>query len=123
MPFHHRIDANRQLITVTAQGQLDIEQCRQAIADVADDPGFRSQYRTLVDLRSIHYVSSTGDIHSLVNSLARVKHLFTERVAVVVSGKFIFGLARMAEILADNSGFKMRAFEQLSAARHWLESD
>ncbi len=56
-------------------------------------------------------------------SVARFKESFRGRIAVLVEGRLMFGLARMTCSVAEANGFPMRLFTDLEGACAWLEGE
>jgi hypothetical protein len=93
MPFSHAICAAEETVLVTANGEITIRSAQRAVSDVQADPQFRPDYRVLVDLREMKYSPSTEDIRVLASTLGEARDSYRGKVAVVVSGKFQFGMA------------------------------
>ncbi len=121
MAFEFALSDRDRRIQVTARGQVDFRESLAAGVALTKRPDFQPHYGVLVDLREIEFAPKTPEIEHFGRDLARFKESFQGRIAVVVEGQLMFGLARMTCSVADASGFPMRPFTDLEEACAWLE--
>ena len=121
MGFMHKIFPIDRRGEVRAEGPINLSQCIQAMVELAEDFEFDPTFNVLVDLRNMEYVPSTSDARALASRLAELKLYFQGRIGIVVSGSFLFGMARMTCILAEVAGFKMIPFRDYDSAFQWVQ--
>ncbi len=103
-------------------GRVDLDQIRQAYADMSGNPGFRPGLRAICDLRRAEIDLSGDDIRvlsALVRSVAP-KWGGTKWLAVVASD-VAYGLLRMFMSLTDNSSIETLVVRDIDEAGDWLE--
>ncbi len=110
-------------IQVTARGQVDFRESLAAGVALTKRPDFQPDYNVLVDVREIEFSPSAPEIEDFGRALARFKESFQGRIAVLVEGLLMFGLARMTCSVAEANGFPMRPFTDLEEACAWLEGE
>ena len=82
------------------------------------DPRFARNFHQLLDLRDVTNVQFTA---STVRELARLNPFGAgARRAVVVTNDVVFGMARMYQILADESPDELQIFRKMDDALQWL---
>jgi hypothetical protein len=121
MGFMHKIFQKDHRAEVMAEGPINLSQCMQAMVDLGEDLGFNPTFHVLVDLRNMEYMPSTSDVQALVSKLAELKSYFQGRIGIVVSGSFLFGMARMTCLLAETAGFNMIPFKDYDSALQWVQ--
>lgn len=120
MGIGYQISHEEQLATVLAEGRINLSECVKAIEDLGKDETFDPSYNVLVDLRNMEYSPSTGDAYAIVLTLRRLKTFYQGRIGLVVSGTFLFGMARMTGLLAEAAGFSMVPFQDYDLAYQWV---
>ena len=63
---------------------------------------------------------ASSDIRAVAEALGGMREMCGGKVAVVVTAKFLHGMARMAATYADLAGFAVKAFEGIESAEGWL---
>lgn len=120
MPFMYTISQEDKIAYVTAHGSINMEAIKQIISDVAADPLFQPKYKVIVDLRKMEYSPSVSDIQLIASLVGEMKKSYQNKVAIVVSGKFHYGMAKMAAAYTEMSGVPMiDAFTDFEEARQW----
>lgn len=118
MPCGYTIDLARSL--VLSRG-WDVVMEREILAHVRAliaDPLFAGNFHQLLDLRDVTNVQFTA---STVRELVRLNPFGAgARRAVVVTNDVVFGMARMYQILADESPDELQIFRKMDDALQWL---
>jgi hypothetical protein len=122
VPFNYEIFQDKSRALVVGEGIVGISECLQVMTGLAGDKGFDPVYDVIVDLRSFKYSPSFRDAESIASKLSTMKEIYKGKVAVVVSSSFLFGMARMASLLADLTGFSFYAFRDYEKAFKWIET-
>jgi hypothetical protein len=90
---------------------------------MAHDTARGTDFPLIVDAREVEYRPSVEDARAIVQSISTFDHSFQGRIGVVVSGAFMFGMARMASIMAELKGLHMAAFQDYQEACRWAHDD
>jgi hypothetical protein len=120
MPAAYRIDPARRRIlstldeVVTDQELLTLQQ--SLLADADFDPTY-SHLADCVRITRFEVSSQTIRLLALPNM-----HVQGVRVAIVAKSDFVFGMARMFQILREGIAEEVRVFRDLDQARAWLDS-
>jgi hypothetical protein len=118
MPGSYTIDPARSLV-LTRGWDLVME--REILAHVRAliaDPRFARNFHQLIDLRDVTNVQFTA---STVRELVRLNPFGAgARRAVVVTNDVVFGMARMYQILSDESPDELQIFRKMDDALQWL---
>ena len=120
MGFAFSISSEKRLVRMTGTGAIDFDESLGAGRALVDHASFESDYAVLVDLCDIDFLPSPAEIEEFGRSLAQFKSRFSGRIAVLVRGSLMFGLARMTCLVARAHGFPMRPFAEPEAADAWL---
>ena len=123
MAFEFACSAGDRRILVTACGPIDFRESLAAGVTLTGRPDFQPNYGALVDLREIEFVPGTSQIEHFGRALAGFKESFQGRIAILVAGNLMFGLARMTCSVAEANGFLMRPFTDQEEAHAWLDGE
>ena len=123
MAFEYALSERDRRIQVTARAPIDFRESLAAGVTLIMRPDFQPQYGVLVDLREIEFSPSAPEIEHFGRALGRFKKSFQGRIALLVEGRLMFGLARMTCSVAEANGFPMRPFTDLEEACAWLEGE
>jgi hypothetical protein len=121
MPFTYHIDTERNLVTVEAKGSITPQEAFATFDEVVAHPEFRPDMKVLSDHREMETVVSVEFVRMFLGRVSQMKEVLQQaRWAFVERGLVRYGMARMASILSDPLGVKLRAFRSISEAREWL---
>ena len=123
MALEFAVSDRDRRIQVTASGPIDFRESVEAGIALSQRPDFHSQYAVLVDAREVDFTPSATEIEHFGRALARFKESFQGRIAVLVDGTLMFGIARMICSVSEANGFPMRPFVDLDEASAWLEHE
>lgn len=111
----------KNLLVVTFQGVVNETDLLSAYKARIEANEYHLFPNILVDLRSVESTDVTGDsIRRLVQLLSSPSEKgLKARVAIVAPESYLFGMARMYEIMNSTSE-NIRVFRQINEAEEWL---
>ena len=118
MPIQYRIDPDREIVFMTAEGSLTDADLEKLRASMQSDPDFHPNLNQLGDFRATDFsgLTATG-----VRALAeRISDSDQSQRAIIVSTDLAFGMSRMYQILTDENPAKVMVFKDMTEARAWL---
>jgi hypothetical protein len=123
MPISYRIDEPRGLILTTASGVLTDSDILQLKASLLADPRWKPGMRELSDVRMIDRleVTAAGVAQMMLRDAADAAALASYRLAIVVAHDLAYGMARMYQMLTEQSVPNVRVFRDMEEAKSWLE--
>jgi len=113
MSITAELDRSAGIWVVTVGERLTLED----VSEIAATTDWEGVNRRLWDVRNVRETPETTD--ELREAAALVTRL-RGRVAIVVSTDLYFGLARMFQVFAENSGIDYQIFREIDEARDWL---
>ncbi len=123
MAYDLDFDTDRQLALFTVKGSFPQDEMFQMIRDLIDHPKFREGYDALVDLTAVEDIALVGaDIRSKVAiDKALLPKVGSARWAIVATQDAVFGLARMFQIMMDETSVEVGTFRNRGDAEAWLD--
>ena len=121
MPLSYEVSATKNLLTVLAQGAVDLIAARQLVEQLGHESSFTAEQHILVDLSSASCSPTSADVRKLVDLFGTRLTPNRNRIAVVVGSSFHFGMARMASMLAEGRNIQMHVFLDKADALAWIE--
>ncbi len=122
MPLSYTIEPDIHRIVVVADGQVELADGRELIERIPADESYDSSYDILIDFTRAVCNPSPAEIRRLLRWLPALKTPNTNKVAILTSNSFHYGMARMASILAGSKGISLYAFVHENQAYAWLDS-
>ena len=118
---------NKENIRIhTLSGKFNFDELYNALYDLYNDPGFDPKLNSLWDVRNVDAINivSTYQIERIVRFVTQKRGLKqTIKIAVVVSKKFDFGLARMYEQKQESvSDNEIQVFTDINKSIEWIKS-
>lgn len=122
MPIRYDVQPERQLVIVTADGTPNLGELEATLEAIASDPWCQPGGGVLLDARSRTSSPSAGYVESLVAFIGTHCRLRQCRWAFLTKDAAVYGMARMAEIVAEQQQLALRAFlpEEYDDAIQWL---
>ena len=118
MPFVYRIDPERRLVVSTGDGVVTTGELLEHETSLAADPAFDPGFDQLADFMNVTDISvSMDDVRPLA---AAGPWSGTSRRAGCFGKAYIFGMARMYEVICEMRGIHFRAFRSRDEAEGWL---
>jgi hypothetical protein len=120
----HRILGGRQLVMLTASGQIDLASTQQAIKAMTADPAFDSTYELLLDFRDVDCALTVTDIYEIATFLGWPSPVLStgRKIAVLIPDSMPFDNARFLELCSANRGLRLGAFWDIERAERWLDA-
>jgi len=117
MPISVSVDEVRRLISISIEGTIGEADLRALGARVRGDPAFAAGYPILYDCTGAAAILASGEFVYNMGANARADK---NRIAFVATSPTAFGLARMYQIVADESGKRIQVFATPEEALGWL---
>ena len=123
MPLSHSIDTTAGIVTLHYAEDPPFEVWAAAMDAVLRDPAFRPGYGLLMDRSRLTTAPEREYIVGVVDYVQRhASQLGGGRVATLVNRPAAYGMARMAQLLLDDTPQATRVFTELSEALAWLST-
>ena len=123
MPIDYRIDSTRQVVLTHAWGVLTDADILTLKERLIRDPDFTDGMDELSDVSDIERleVSSYG-VELMVAHDRRNGSLRRHRLAIVVPGDRVFGMARMYQLMSGERDQNVGVFRSFPEAQEWLDA-
>lgn len=124
MPIEYEVDATRGLVRSRAFGVLLPAELLAHIRRLADDENVPTPLYELWDGTDVETFPVRGaDVRGFINTAGAFQREFSRaRLAIVMRGAAMFGLGRMAQLLADLTPFRIGVFRGLDEATVWMDA-
>ena len=120
MPISFDIDVTARIVVLTC-GNTTLDRWRETMLTIFADSRYQPDFGKLVDCRTATLAPSTDDVRGVISFMSNHSTLLgRSRWAVVVEHTSGYGMARMAEALANLSQIDLVAFQTLDEALAWL---
>jgi hypothetical protein len=124
MPMHYRIDAERGLLFVVAEGETTQAERFEVMQKWMDDPDFRPGLSTLADFSESANVPTLAELEEIVEYMRRYATTIGQtRIAMVAGRAVSFGVARQFGALAPGAFLTVQVFKDRESALAWLAED
>ena len=119
MPADIRVIHAHEFIKATPEGQLDLEETKKLLIELASASVPLVDYDVILDTRKAQSIMSVLDLWDLAAELSKLRKAFSRRTAVLCPvGRFDH--AEFFALCAQNRGFRVRAFTSFGDAMEWL---
>ncbi len=118
--FRYSIDPESRFTVITISGTITYELAERMVHELAADPNFRSDNRTLVDAKRVAWESSLGELQDMVGLTEEVQGMFTGGNAVVLPDPLYRDLGELFVTYARMNGVDWTAFDDYDRAHAWL---
>ena len=119
MPADIRVIHAQEFLRSTECGQLDLEESKRLLVEIALASPPSKHYDVLVDTRSAHSEMTVSDLLDLASELHGVRKSFAGKTALVVP-RARLDHAEFFAACAEDRGFDVSAFTSLGDAMTWL---
>jgi DNA-binding response OmpR family regulator len=109
-------------IKSTPTGDLDMTASTEVLRQISVAGDYLEEYTVLIDLRDVKSHLSTTDIYKLVSELVKYGDTFQRKTAVLARDDKDLKQVTFFETIAQNRGYKIRAFTVFEDAARWLSS-
>lgn len=114
----YTIDLERSLVRSRGWGVLTDRELLAHARALTVDPHFAPNFRQLADLREVTDVQITA---ATIKEMVRLNPFWAgARRALVITNDVLFGMARMYQILKDESPDELQIFRNMEDALQWL---
>ena len=118
MPAGYTIDLARSLVLTRGWDVVTDRELLAHVRALAADPRFARNFCQLADLRDVTDVQVTA---ATIKEMVRLNPFWAgARRALVVTSDVVFGMARMYQILRDESPDELEIFRKMDGALQWL---
>jgi hypothetical protein len=117
-----RIIHAHDFIKVTPDGQLDFENSKKLLIDIASATTSLDDYEIILDTRKAQTGLSITDLWSLAFELGNLRKTFSGKVAILCPLER-FDYAGFFALCAQNRGFQVSAFTSYEDAIEWLNAN
>ena len=121
MPATVRIIHATDFIKATAEGELDLEESKRLLVEIASATDL-VDYELVLDTRKAHSSMSVTDLWYLAAEINKVGKNLPRKTAVLCPHER-FDHAGFFALCAQNRGFNVRAFTCFEDAMEWLISN
>ena len=116
---YYEIDKERRLVTSTASGVITLPEIWAHQERLASDPDFDPSFAQLLDITQVSKVKLSSE--EIRRAAGRSVLAINTRLAIVVSSSFVYGLARMFQILREVNGDEgIHVFRERDEALAWV---
>src|SRR5262245_36238532 len=121
MPMYYKIDADRGMLFVVAEGETSQAERLAAMQTWMNDPEFRPGLQTLADFSESSNVPSLAELEEIVGYIRRYASMIGQKkIAIVTNRPVSFGVARQFGALAPGDLLTVQVFKDRDAALAWL---
>jgi hypothetical protein len=118
MPVGYTIDLAQSLVLSRGWGIVTDRELLAHVRSLTADPRFARNFRQLADLRDVTDVQVTA---ATIREMVRLNPFWAgARRALVVTNDVVYGMARMYQILRDESPDELEIFRKMDGALQWL---
>lgn len=110
----------KDFIKTTASGQLNLEQSKKVLEEIARLNTPDDLHDILVDIRDTEPGLSLSDIYELVTAVGNHRQAFRKKIAILLGAQHDFDKARFLEMCASNRGYNVNAFNDFEESVNWL---
>jgi hypothetical protein len=124
MPVEYEINSEAQLLTLTAIGEVTLDEESDCFARWSGDPHYHKAMPILLDNRERTTEASSDHVRKVAGLAEKNQEIIGEaRCAIVVSSHVEYGMARMFSLISDSEPMAVKVFRDIAEARQWLLSD
>ena len=114
------VDIDVEAVSFTVRGVVSFDDVIGAINAAIGDARFRCGKPVLWDLREAQRLPDTDELRELARELGAMRERFSDRIGLVASSDFIYGISRMFSVFSEPHGVRVGVFRDLESARQWL---
>jgi hypothetical protein len=122
MPNNIRVIRAQDFVSVTPQGQFDLESSRKLLKEVAAAAEKLDAHDVIIDIRNARSSMTAEDLWSLASTMASDRRTFAHKTAILCPMER-FDRAWFFVQCADHAHLNLRAFTDYEAAMTWLHAE
>jgi hypothetical protein len=116
---YYEIDKERRLVTTTAAGVITLAAIWAHQERLAKDPDFDPSFAQLLDITQVRKVELSSE--EIRRAAGRSVFASNTRLGIVASSNFVYGIARMFQILREMNGDSgIQVFRERDEALAWV---
>jgi hypothetical protein len=119
VPTNVKVIHANDFIRARPEGPAYLEDAEKLLTDIVRAGAGLEDFEVLVDTRRVSGNLSATDLWSLAESLAKFRHSFAHKTAILCPLEK-FDRSRFFALCAENRGFNIRAFTSYEEAMEWL---
>jgi hypothetical protein len=124
MTMRYRIDAERGMLFIEAEGETTQAERLEAMQAWISDPDFRPGLQTLADFSQSTDVPTLAELEEIVAYMRRYATTIGQKgIAMVTARPLSFGVARQFGALAPGGFLTVQVFKDRESALAWLAED
>ena len=120
MKANYKIISAQDFIKAKPSGELDLEQSKKVLIELAAIAEPPADYEILLDAREAYGNLTYVDVYQLVEVLGEHRSSFRNKIALLSREDRQFDNAKFMELCAKNRGFQVGAFNDFEKAIDWL---
>jgi hypothetical protein len=122
MPFTYRIEPEKGLLVLVAEGVITQAERLATVKAWLDDPAFRPGLGTLCDFSKAESTPTLPELRAVADLIARQAGGAGRRKVAIVTAKTVtFGVARQFAALAESDAVEIQVFSDHEDACVWLQ--
>jgi hypothetical protein len=116
----YMIVSAKDFIKAKPSGEIDLEQSKKVLSEIATIAEPPADYEILLDIRQAYGNLTFIDVHGLVMEFGKHRAAFRNKIAVLSRDDRQFDNAQFMELCAKNRGFQIAAFINVEETIDWL---
>jgi len=121
MPMYYKIDSDRGMLFVVAEGETSQAERLAAMQTWLNDPEFRPGLQTLADFSESANVPTLAELEEIVLYIKKfASAIGQKKIAIVTNRPVSFGVARQFGALAPGGFLTVQVFKDRDTALAWL---
>ena len=114
-----RIIHAQDFLKATPEGELDFEESKRILLEIASVVVPQDDYELIIDTRKAHSVMSPTNLWQLAKEISTFGEKFRRKTAVICPRER-FDQAKFFELCSHNRGYQIHAFTSYEDAIDWL---
>jgi len=120
-PISFEIDFSQRLKRAVFNGVITEEVLFHSYEKLLSEPDYDPTLNDLVDMRAVERLeASSKSVRRLVELFSQPELMSTNKLAIVAPESYIFGIARMYEIMSSETTEQIQVFRDMKDAENWL---
>jgi len=116
----YKIISAKDFIKAKPSGEMDFEQSKKILGEIATIAEPPADYEILLDIRQVYSNLTFTDVYWLAMEFCKHRTAFHNKIVVLSRDDHQFDNAQFMELCAKNRGFQIAAFFNFEEATDWL---
>jgi hypothetical protein len=122
MPYDLRVIPSNDFVRLDAEGHIDMDSSRSALAEIARASAESGLSRMLLDLRSVYSELTPGELYMLASAFGDIGFRPEQKLALL-HRPMSFDRPEFFAMVAQHRGWKVAAFGGFEDAFNWLNTE